>query len=47
MSLCILSAYETAIVDVKQVSDEVMGLAAGFLQVDVKGDRHVWLHHPG
>ncbi len=37
MRLLVLSACETAIIDVRQVPDEVIGLAAGFLQAGVAG----------
>jgi CHAT domain-containing protein len=37
LRLLILSACETAIIDVKQVPDEFIGLAAGFLQAGVAG----------
>jgi len=37
MRLLVLSACETALIDVSQVPDEVIGLAAGFLQAGVAG----------
>ncbi len=37
LRLLVLSACETARIDIKQVPDEVLGLAAGFLQAGVAG----------